>query len=397
MLLSFEKKHILGKTAKVQADKYKMLRQKLKNEGKEEFKTDERNNKGHRDFRRDLSMISIDNSQKVVQSSSVKHGKPRSAWKENKNRQSAKISVMGAMNTLKSKGSNSFLGAQEDFDASNIHKSRSPENISRANNRQSSKISVTGAMTSLTSKGSSSCLGDFEEFHASDIQKSRSTENIYRINNRQSAKISVSGAMTSRISNGSSSFLGALEDFDASDIHKSRSAENIYKINDPLQPLVNKSAGYLSNGRKSQLKKCIHADVSPITNRKSYQTPEFPTLPRILQLRLNERRRSRSLQDLSTLQRAALEQTFSNSSFLSEWSDHWRLARKGTLRKREGLPSIQGFMDHTVYAQTGLENNRDDDEISNRLESRQSSHPGPSLEERLEMIERKQGIQHFRF
>eukprot|EP00794_Sanderia_malayensis_P019073 gene19073-20988_t len=159
--------------------------------------------------------------------------------------------------------------------------------------------------------------------------------------------------------------------------------------------------------RKTQEKKYINADVSPITNRRKVNIKKTPQqLPNVLQLKLKDRRRSVSLHNLTTEDRAALEIVFQNFKSLSEWSNHWRQAREGEARRKQGLPSIirdpdvdndEDFVsDISTAGVFTLDGLGQDDAIVYELEPKSPSfnYPKPSLEDRLAFIERAHGIQH---
>lgn len=182
---------------------------------------------------------------------------------------------------------------------------------------------------------------------------------------------------------------------DIVNILKSRSAENLGNENrekglERVQVLRQESS--------LELPKFIAAQVSPIMNRRNCRTPQ---LPRIRQLKLGERRRSRSVQELSTQQRASLERVYSSVlSFKEEnqaWSSHWQLARQGIIRKDQGLPSIGSGKDSPVQRVPSRgsifqENETDSEEEDN--ETALVDTIELSLEERLALIEIKQGIIH---
>ena len=135
----------------------------------------------------------------------------------------------------------------------------------------------------------------------------------------------------------------------------------------------------------------IKAEISPMINRKFPRrgTPEKLKLPRVQQLRLGERRRSRSLQDLSVEQVTDLRRTFNrqmSSSFEDfSWSDDWQKARDGVVRRRNGLPSVE--ITDSCY------DDYDINEKNKLTRSRSVNLPqNLSLEERLTRIEKIHGL-----
>ncbi len=197
-------------------------------------------------------------------------------------------------------------------------------------------------------------------------------------------------------------------------ITQARSTENINKISPNNSPKISpnnspkispnnsprlsphRSHRFRSNSefavpqRNTSLERFIAAEVSPIVNRKAYRKTDSPRLPRVLQLKLTERRRSRSVHDLNAKQPTEFEKALSSMVREHEsWSVHWKQARKGTVQ-RESLPSIDCRDCKTV---SGWESQESSEEDSSKEED-ELDLLELSLEDRLALIERKQGIKH---
>eukprot|EP00112_Aurelia_sp_Birch-Aquarium-sp1_P015792 Seg3528.3 transcript_id=Seg3528.3/GoldUCD/mRNA.D3Y31 product="hypothetical protein" protein_id=Seg3528.3/GoldUCD/D3Y31 len=158
-----------------------------------------------------------------------------------------------------------------------------------------------------------------------------------------------------------------------------------------LEAQTSKNQRNLDRDKVMNSQRFMKAEISPMINRKfpTRGTPEKLKLPRVQQLRLGERRRSRSLQDLSVEQVTDLRREFSRQMSESfedfSWSQDWQRARDGVVRRRNGLPSVE--ITDSYY------DDFDKNDKNKLTRSRSVNLPQDlSLEERLARIEQIQGL-----
>ena len=230
--------------------------------------------------------------------------------------------------------------------------------------------SASGPKTSNASRRNELNIDDFKLIHSSSDKQSG--KNLLQDDATQNAK---SNKNTSRLHLG----------FPV--IVKSKSSSDLKS----LEAQTSKTQKNLDRDKVVNSQRFMKAEISPMINRKFPRrgTPEKLKLPRVQQLRLGERRRSRSLQDLSAEQVTDLRRTFNrqmSGSFEDfSWSEDWQRARDGVVRRRNGLPSVE--ITDSYY------DDFDINEKNKLTRSRSVNLPQDlSLEERLARIEKIHGL-----
>ena len=147
------------------------------------------------------------------------------------------------------------------------------------------------------------------------------------------------------------------------------------------------------------------ADVSPLLMRRFSNHVQKPLLPQIESLRLSERRRSRSCQDLTGRKKFDLQKLLMNGQLSKQydevyWSKHWIKARDEIVGKR-ALPNLPTRNDniHKVDIQKDEEvdsqkigENAKKEELDAFLMVQKPKPKQLSLEERLLQIEKMHGL-----
>ena len=183
-------------------------------------------------------------------------------------------------------------------------------------------------------------------------------------------------------------------------IVKAKSAENVRTMEDFSMKAFEKE-------NRSRMNYFERAGISPILKRRGNSSKiEKPILPMIQLLKQQDRRRSKSLEELSFGQKLRLQQILKENhpSYAIDnafWSQHWLETRNQLLLKEAKRNVACESKDCKKTAETSEDKQssegEDEDVKSDRLEmkSRTGSISSElSLEDRLLLIERMHGLKH---